>query len=87
MYATGSEEVIMRLSETRNLTKYSTGLLPSAAFKFLVDGKESRNIVSMPSFEPSESWNFFESPLKTRVEPITEESNKCMFNTVIRKIV
>ena len=86
MYATGSDSVIMRLSETQNLTKYSTGLLPSVAFKFLRDGKKSADIVAMPSFEPTKSWNFFEPAMNTRVEPITEESNKCVFDTLIASL-
>ena len=81
MYATGSENVIMRLSETQNIAYQ--GLLPSVAFKFLRDGLKSKDIVAMPSFEPTSSWNFWENAMKTRVEPITEESNKCLFNTLI----
>ena len=39
IYASGSDTVIMRLSESFNLTEESTGLTPSVAFKFLIDGK------------------------------------------------
>ena len=41
IYATGSENIIMRLSEAQNLIPESTGLTPGAAFKFYVDGIES----------------------------------------------
>merc|ERR1712016_579801 len=40
----------------------------------------------MPSFEPTKSWNFFEPAMNTRVEPITEESNKCVFDTLIASL-
>ena len=86
MYATGSENVIMRLSETQNITYHTKGLLPSVAFKFLRDGEKSKDIVAMPSFEPTESWNFWENAMNTRVAPITEESNKCLFDTVIASL-
>ena len=87
IYASGSEHVIMRLSETTNLNATSTGLLPSLALKFLIDGKESANLVAMPSFEPSSSWNFFEAPMATRVAPVTPESNQCLYDTVVAKLV
>ena len=86
MFATGSDSVIMRLSETQNITKYTPGLLPSVAFKFLRDGEKSSDIVAMPSFEPTRSWNFFEPAMNTRVAPITEESNKCLFDTLIASL-
>jgi hypothetical protein len=38
MYAEQQDEVILRLSETQMLTDGSTGLHPSLALKFLVDG-------------------------------------------------
>ena len=83
LYADGSEHVLMRLSETTNLNDTSGGLLPSVALKFLIAGGESENLVAMPSFEPSSSWNFFEAPMRTRVEPITKESNECLYDTVV----
>jgi len=65
---TGSENILMRLSETSMLHEESSGLQPSAAFKFLRDGTFSDNIVAMPSFEGSDSWNFLENPMLTRVD-------------------
>ena len=65
--ANGSENMIMRLSETGMLHEKSTGLHPSVAFKVLRDGTWSDNIVAMPSFVASKSWNFFEKAMDTRV--------------------
>ncbi len=50
MLATGSDNIIMRLSEAKNLTELSTGLTPAAAFKFFVDGIQSQNILVQNSF-------------------------------------
>lgn len=60
----------MRLSETGFLTEFSKGLQPSLGFKFLRDGAESVNTVAMSSFSQSNSWNFFEEPLRNRVDPM-----------------
>mmetsp|Transcript_7251 Transcript_7251/g.8393 ORF Transcript_7251/g.8393 Transcript_7251/m.8393 type:complete len:93 (-) Transcript_7251:819-1097(-) len=38
VYGTGSDSVVMRISEMANLYDGSTGLTPSVAFKFLIDG-------------------------------------------------
>ena len=38
IYNMETDNVILRLSETTNLTTASTGLMPSLAMKFLVDG-------------------------------------------------
>jgi len=64
IYCTGSDTVIMRMSESRNLTEKSTGLLPSMAFKFLIDGIKSENLFAMANFtgkdvEGKTSWDFF----------------------------
>ena len=57
----------MRLSETNNLYEGASGLTPSVAFKFLIDGKESANIFGMNTFGQTKSWNFFENDLDNRV--------------------
>lgn len=77
MYEQGSEHAILRLSETKNLTEESDGLLPSMALKFLIDGKKSENLFGMPNmtgvYENGEtSWDFFHSAMKSRVERFTE---------------
>ena len=85
MFKTGSQDVIMRLSETAMLHEKSTGLTPSVAFKFLRDGTSSDNIVAMPSFSNSGSWNFLERPMKTRVAPFAPDS--CEDQTIRKKLV
>jgi len=77
IYEQGSQHAILRLSETRNLTEYSEGLLPSLAIKFLIDNKKSENLFAMPNMtgmyedeetgEMEPSWDFFKAPLKSRV--------------------
>ena len=74
MLGSTGENIIMRLSETGMLHEESGGLTPSVAFKFLRDGTFSDNIVAMPSFGASTSWNFFEKPMLTRVTPFEEDS-------------
>lgn len=55
------------------LTEGSTGLLPSLGIKFLADGKKSENIVAMPSFESSTSWDFFHDTFSNRITPFTDD--------------
>ena len=64
----------------------SGGLLPSVALKFLRDGVKSINIVAMPSFVSTNSWNFFRDPMKTRVDPFTEEEHYYEFHTIRRRL-
>ena len=89
MYEKGSHHAILRLSETRNLSEASEGLLPSLAIKFLIDYKKSENLFGMPNltglYEDEEtgdmepSWDFFKAPMKNRVDRFTEE---CELDTV-----
>ena len=67
VFATGYDQVLMRLSQTSNLTHLSPGLLPSLALKFLKDGVYAENILAMPNMTGIKSWNFFEQPMRTRV--------------------
>jgi len=67
-YADESDQNLIRFSQTTNLTQLSGGLLPSFAFKFLIDGHKSQNIFGMPSFKETDSWDFFENTMKTRLE-------------------
>lgn len=83
MYETGSDTAILRISETAMLHELSPGLLPSMAIKFFIDGRESENLLAMPSFESTSSWNFFDAPLKSRVEPFT---NQCEIRTIEKKL-
>lgn len=86
IYETGSDHVIMRVSEAQNLTELSKGLTPSAAFKFFVDGMQSQNLLVQNSFSESDSWNFFEKPLANRVTPFNETDNPIEFKTVHLKL-
>ena len=87
IYKTGSEQVILRFSETTFLNDHSPGLLPSMALKFLISEKTSQNLVAMPSFNSSTSWNFFKESMNTRVPPLSEVDDKCLFDTIIHHFV
>ena len=87
IYSTGSDKVIMRLSEAQAITSESTGLTPAAAFKFLIDGTRSQNILVQNSFMQSDSWNFFKKPLANRVTPFDPVENEIEFKTVHRKLL
>jgi hypothetical protein len=75
----------MRLSETGMLHAESSGLKPSVAFKFLRDNVPSDNVVAMPSFHGSGSWNFMKSAMKSRVTPF--ETGSCEDLTLRKKLV
>lgn len=86
--ASGSTtNILMRLSETGMLHESSGGLMPSVAFKFLRDGVKSDNIVAMPSFSNSGTWDFFEKAMHTRVDPFDETEEQCENNTIRKKLV
>ena len=78
---------ILRFSQTTNLTDRSEGLLPSVALKFMIDGLKSENLFGMPSFHETNSWNFFENDLKSRVEPFNEETDQCLIQTIQKKLI
>ena len=82
MYDAGNSHVLVRFSETTNLNAASGGLLPSVAIKLLRDNVKSTNIVAMPSFVPSDSWNFFHEPMKTRVAPFDPIDHFYDYHTV-----
>ena len=77
VYETGHDKVILRLSETNNLTWESTGYLPSLVLKFLRNGVKSDNIVAMPNMTGTNSWNFFELPMRNRVKPFDPDASEC----------
>jgi len=58
MYASQQDNVILRLSETQMLTEESSGLQPSLALKFLVDGFRSDNLFASTGLKPTDSWDF-----------------------------
>ena len=74
IYATGSDHVIMRLSETNNLTEASKGLLPGAAFKFLIDNEKSENLLAMHSMRSNWEWDFFARPMSSRIKRLWKNS-------------
>ena len=67
IYETGSETVVMRLSELNNLYEGAIGHTPSIALKFLIDGTESENIFAQYNLLPAESWNFFHEEISNRL--------------------
>ena len=87
IYDEGSDHVILRLSQTDNLTSESNGLHPAAAIKFLRDGTFAENIVATPNLTGSSSWNFFHEPMKTRVEPFDENTHPIKAATKQKKMV
>ena len=73
---TGSDHIIMRLSETQNFDEnQEIGLLPSMALKFLRDNDMSYNMFGMPSFYPTSSFNFFEFELGNVVQVLDPVDN------------
>lgn len=75
----------MRLSQTENLGSNPHGLTPSAAFKFLIDRKPSRDLIIGNSLKPSGSWNFFANAMRNRVASFDPVEDSCEFSTVHRK--
>uniref|UniRef100_A0A7S3I4L1 Uncharacterized protein n=3 Tax=Choreotrichia TaxID=141411 RepID=A0A7S3I4L1_9SPIT len=89
IYESGSDTVILRISEMANLFDGSTGLTPSVGLKFLIDGQESYNIMAMEGFLPTESWNFLDAQLTNRLKPFdtTTETGFIMDQTFRKKLV
>lgn len=83
---------VLRFSQTSNLTEADTGLLPSVAMKFLIDGTYSQNIFGMPSFKSTNNWNFFGQNMKSRLEhfvPMDDEgdmNDQLAIDTLINKL-
>ena len=98
IYEEGTKTAIIRLSETKNLTSASEGLLPSFAIKFLIDNHKSENLFAMPNFtgkykeyneetmemEEYSSWDFFHGTFKNRVEPFEDQ---CHIDSMERKFL
>ena len=68
------------------MTSESGGLLPSLSIKVMVDRRPSVNIVAMPFFTSTDSWNFFENPFKTRVDPFDPVDHVIEYNTIRKKL-
>ena len=91
-YSQTSDHNIIRFSQTVNLHEDSEGLLPSFALKFLIDGEKSQNIFGMPSFKETDSWDFFENNMKTRLEPFVPadengDNDQMLIDTIQKKLV
>ena len=84
LLAESNNDVLIRFSETSMLHEESKGLMPSLALKFVRDGTWSDNLMGMPSFANSGSWNFFEKPMETAVPRFAKGT--CEAET-IRKIL
>ena len=86
IYHEGTETAVIRLSESRNLTEKSKGLLPSFAIKFLLDYSKSENLFGMPNFtgmykdketdQEYPSWDFFRGIFKNRVERLPDQCSR-----------
>ena len=63
----GSDLGLIRLSEGNFMLPGDemTGLTPTLAVKFLINGRESVNLLANTSFEPSDSFNFFANDFRT----------------------
>ena len=84
LLAQSNSDILLRFSETGMLHEESAGLTPSLALKFVRDGTWSDNLMGMPSFSNSNSWNFFEKPMETAVDKFKRRS--CESET-IKKIL
>lgn len=84
LYDGGSDVGLLRLSEGNFILPDTPGLTPSLAIKFLRTGMESVNQLANVSFEPTDSWNFFENHFHTRVNFFTDQ---CAIDTIQRKFL
>lgn len=88
LFATESDTILMRLSEAQNLSANASGLTPSIALKWLVDGMHSQNLLAMEKFDSSGQWNFLGPRLTTRVPAFDTSTQQgyIMDQTVRKKI-
>jgi hypothetical protein len=69
VYASGNKNVLLRLSVAKATNNSKTtaqgafgNFAPGMSIKFIVDGKQSSNLVAMFSTSGQASWNFFKNP-------------------------
>ena len=89
IYGTGSDTVIARISEVGSLWDGSTGHSPSIAVKFMVDGSESVNVFGQTGFTSTDTWNFFEPTLTSRLytkKDFKERIPELLLKTLIPKL-
>ena len=85
MLAQESDTVLVRFSETHNSPEAAGGLLPSVAIKWLRDGTHSANLLAMPGVKTNGSWDFFDRPMRNRIEPFDPDVDKIAVRTIERK--
>ena len=85
-YGDGTDNALIRFSQTSMITEDSPGLLPSLAIKALRTGHRSQNLLAMPSFKETDSWDFFEYTMKNRVEPFDPVEDADLMATIITKL-
>ena len=83
LFEGGSDLGLIRLSEANYFLPEASGLTPSLAIKFLRDGMESVNHMGNVSFEPTQSFNFFSGPFRSRL-PIIQDT--CAQETMLKKV-
>ena len=65
----GSDLGLIRMSEGNFMLPGDEmpGLTPTLAVKFLINGRESVNLLANTSFDPSDSFNFFSNDFRTMI--------------------
>ena len=61
-----------------------TGLTPTLAVKFLINGRESVNLLANTSFDPSRSFNFFSNDFRTIIPNFQDD---CLQDTIGAKFI
>ena len=72
---TGNSQALLRMSEANFDVPEATGLTPSIALKFTRTNKSSVNILANASFEPTESFNFFENDFRVNLDMFEHSCN------------
>lgn len=84
LYDGGSDFGLLRLSEGNFILPETPGLTPSLGIKFLRDGMRSVNHLANVSFDPTDSWNFFENHFHSRIDFFEGD---CAEQTIQRKFL
>ena len=84
LFKGGSTDALMRMSEGNFMIPEASGLTPSLAIKFLRDNMPSINLLANVSFESTNSWNFFSTIYRHRIDL---HENECAAETIERKFV
>ena len=76
-----------------NLWEGSTGHTPAVAIKFLIDGLKSVNVFGQSGLKATDTWNFFEPELKSRLYTKADFADggapldDIVMNTLVKKMV